>query len=64
MILIAFLAIGSIVKKPIVINNEFKIASIMTCKLSGDHRAIDGAVGAKLLKEFKNIIENPIKMLA
>jgi pyruvate dehydrogenase E2 component (dihydrolipoamide acetyltransferase) len=58
------LAIGSIVKKPIVINNEFKIASIMTCKLSGDHRAIDGAVGAKLLKEFKNIIENPIKMLA
>ena len=57
------LAIGSITKKPLVINNEIKIASCMTCKLSGDHRVIDGAVGAKLLKEFKSIIENPIKMI-
>lgn len=57
------LAIGSIIKKPLVINNEIKITSCMTCKLSGDHRVIDGAVGAKLLKEFKSIIENPIKMI-
>ena len=57
------LAIGSITKKPFVINNEIKITSCMTCKLSGDHRVIDGAVGAKLLKEFKSIIENPIKMI-
>ncbi|MDG2001416.1 MAG: pyruvate dehydrogenase complex dihydrolipoamide acetyltransferase [Alphaproteobacteria bacterium] len=57
------LAIGSITKKPLVINNEIKISSCMTCKLSGDHRVIDGAVGAKLLKEFKSIIENPIKMI-
>ena len=57
------LAIGSITKKPLVINNEIKITSCMTCKLSGDHRVIDGAVGAKLLKEFKSIIENPIKMI-
>ena len=57
------LAIGSITKKPLVINNEIKITSCMTCKLSGDHRVIDGAVGAKLLNEFKSIIENPIKMI-
>jgi len=57
------ITIGSITKKPIVINNEIKIANIMTCQLSGDHRVIDGAVGAKLLKEFKNIIENPIRMI-
>ena len=57
------LAIGSITKKPLVINNEIKIKNCMTCKLSGDHRVIDGAVGAKLLKEFKSIIENPIKMI-
>ena len=57
------LAIGSITKKPLVINNEIKITNCMTCKLSGDHRVIDGAVGAKLLKEFKSIIENPIKMI-
>ena len=45
------------------INDEIKIANMMTCQLSGDHRVIDGAVGAKLLKEFKSIIENPIKMI-
>ena len=57
------LAVGSITKKPIIINDEIKIANMMTCQLSGDHRVIDGAVGAKLLKEFKSIIENPIKMI-
>ena len=57
------LAIGSISKKPIVIDNEVKICNIMTCQLSGDHRAIDGAVGARLLKEFKSLIENPVKMI-
>ena len=57
------LAVGSISKKPIVIDNEVKICNIMTCQLSGDHRAIDGAVGARLLKEFKGLIENPVKMI-
>jgi len=57
------LAIGSIKKVPTVINNEIKICNIMSCQLSGDHRVIDGAVGAKLLNEFKIIIENPYKML-
>ena len=57
------LAVGSISKKPVVINNEVKICNLMTCQLSGDHRAIDGAVGAKLLKEFKSLIENPVKMI-
>jgi pyruvate dehydrogenase E2 component (dihydrolipoamide acetyltransferase) len=57
------LAVGSISKKPVVIDNEVKICNIMTCQLSGDHRAIDGAVGARLLKEFKSLIENPVKMI-
>ena len=57
------LAVGSISKKPIVIDNELIICNIMTCQLSGDHRAIDGAVGARLLKEFKSLIENPVKII-
>ena len=27
--------------------------------LSADHRAIDGATGAELLREFKHFVENP-----
>ena len=57
------LAVGRISKKPVIIDDEVKVANIMTCQLSGDHRAIDGAVGARLLQEFKSLIENPVKMI-
>ena len=57
------LAVGRISKKPVIIDDEIKVANIMTCQLSGDHRAIDGAVGARLLQEFKSLIENPVKMI-
>ena len=57
------LAVGRISKKPVIIDDEVKVANIMTCQLSGDHRAIDGAVGARLLQEFKSLIEKPVKMI-
>ena len=57
------LAVGSGEKRPIVINDEISIATIMTVTLSCDHRVVDGAVGAEFLSEFKNFIENPSLML-
>ena len=57
------LAVGAIKKLPTVVNDEVTISNTLSCQLSGDHRVIDGAVGAKLLNEFKSIIENPFKML-
>ena len=39
-------------------------ASIMTVTLSCDHRVVDGALGAHLLKTFKEFIERPITLLA
>jgi pyruvate dehydrogenase E2 component (dihydrolipoamide acetyltransferase) len=36
----------------------------MTCTLSCDHRAVDGAVGAELLQAFRSLIEEPLLMLA
>jgi len=38
-------------------------ASIMTVTLSCDHRVVDGALGAELLKTFKEIVEQPVTML-
>jgi pyruvate dehydrogenase E2 component (dihydrolipoamide acetyltransferase) len=35
----------------------------MACTLSADHRAVDGAVGARLLGAFKRRIEDPLEML-
>jgi pyruvate dehydrogenase E2 component (dihydrolipoamide acetyltransferase) len=57
------LAVGAGEKRPTVINEQIIIATIMTVTLSCDHRVVDGAVGAELLSEFKNFIENPSLML-
>ena len=35
------------------------VGTVMSCTLSGEHRAIDGATGAELLAEFRRLIEHP-----
>ena len=35
----------------------------MSCTLSCDHRAVDGAVGAQFLAAFKTLVEDPLTML-
>ncbi len=59
----AILAVGAGEDRPVVKSGAITIAKIMTCTLSVDHRVVDGAVGAKFLAEFKNLIEDPIRML-
>jgi len=58
------MAIGAGEKRPYVINDSLQIATVMSATGSFDHRAIDGADGAKLMKTFKRLIENPLGMLA
>ncbi len=58
------MAIGAGEKRPYVINDSLQIATVMSATGSFDHRAIDGADGAKLMKVFKRLIENPLGMLA
>ena len=57
------LAIGAGEKRPIVKGDEIKIANMMSVTLSTDHRTVDGALGAQLLKAFKGYIENPMSLL-
>ena len=46
----AILAVGAIVKKPVVnAEDEIVVGERMTVSLSGDHRVVDGAVGAEYL---------------
>ncbi len=58
------LAISAGIKKPVVIDDSVQIATIMAATGSFDHRAIDGATGAAFMKAFKEIVENPLGMLA
>ena len=58
------MAIGAGEKRPHVINDSLQIATVMSATGSFDHRAIDGADGAKMMQAFKRLVENPLGMLA
>jgi pyruvate dehydrogenase E2 component (dihydrolipoamide acetyltransferase) len=58
------MAIGAGEKKPWVIDDSLQIATVMSATGSFDHRAIDGADGARLMQAFKRLIENPLGMIA
>jgi pyruvate dehydrogenase E2 component (dihydrolipoamide acetyltransferase) len=60
----SILAVGAGTKKPIVKEDgTVSVATIMSLTLSVDHRAIDGALGAKFLAQITNYLENPLTML-
>ncbi|NIJ09165.1 pyruvate dehydrogenase E2 component (dihydrolipoamide acetyltransferase) [Sphingomonas vulcanisoli] len=58
------LAIGAGEKRPYVVGDALQIATVMSATGSFDHRAIDGADGAKFMAAFKRLVENPLGMLA
>jgi pyruvate dehydrogenase E2 component (dihydrolipoamide acetyltransferase) len=58
------MAIGAGEKRPYVIDDSLQIATVMSATGSFDHRAIDGADGARLMQVFKRLIEDPLGMLA
>ena len=57
------IALGSIIDEPLVKNNEIKIVKTVSYTLSVDHRIVDGATAAKLLKYFNFYINNPTAMV-
>lgn len=59
----AILAVGKIMKKPVVIDDQIVIRPMMNLTLSCDHRVIDGAQGARFLQRIKQILEEPLELL-
>ena len=60
----AILAIGAGEQRPVVKDGQLAVATVMSVTLSADHRVVDGALGAEWLQTFKQVIENPVLMLA
>ncbi|MEP7350367.1 MAG: pyruvate dehydrogenase complex dihydrolipoamide acetyltransferase [Sphingorhabdus sp.] len=58
------LAIGAGEKRPYIIDDALAIATVMCATGSFDHRAIDGADGAMLMKVFKELVEKPLGLVA
>ena len=57
------LAVGAGEQRPVVIDGNLAVATVMSVTLSADHRVVDGAVGARWLQAFKGFVENPVTML-
>ena len=55
---IAILGMGTITKKPVVINDAIAIRSMMYLSLSFDHRVVDGAQADKFLITIKDSLED------
>ncbi|MCS6986616.1 MAG: 2-oxo acid dehydrogenase subunit E2 [Sphingomonadaceae bacterium] len=58
------LAVGAGERRPVVTDDGIGAATLMSVTGSFDHRAIDGAVGARLLQAFRGFVERPLAMLA
>jgi pyruvate dehydrogenase E2 component (dihydrolipoamide acetyltransferase) len=55
----AILAVGSTEEKPVVVDGEVVVRPRMELTLTCDHRAVDGATGAKFLGDVKAFLEEP-----
>lgn len=53
------LGVGAARRRPVAAGDGVEVATIAACTLSADHRAIDGAIGARLLAAFRALIEEP-----
>jgi pyruvate dehydrogenase E2 component (dihydrolipoamide acetyltransferase) len=58
------MAIGAGEKRPYVVDGALAVATVMSATGSFDHRAIDGADGAKLMQAFKGLVEMPLGLVA
>ncbi len=58
----SIIAVGSILEKPVVNSGVIEVGHTMKSTISADHRSLDGAVAAKLLKDFSDILEDPFQI--
>ena len=57
------LAIGAIRDTPVVEEGRLVVGKRMKLTLSCDHRAVDGAVGARFMSTLQELLENPVSLL-
>ncbi len=59
----AILSVGAGEKRPVARGEALQVATVMTVTLTCDHRVVDGAIGARWLAAFKQLVEDPITMI-
>ncbi|MYD36985.1 MAG: 2-oxo acid dehydrogenase subunit E2 [Dehalococcoidia bacterium] len=57
------IAVGSVQSTPVARDGQVVVAEMMSATLSADHRATDGAEGARFMNEIRRILERPSLLL-
>jgi pyruvate dehydrogenase E2 component (dihydrolipoamide acetyltransferase) len=60
---VAILAVGTAEDQPVIVNGELKTRKRVRVTMSCDHRAVDGAVGARFLVTLRRLVENPLMLV-
>jgi pyruvate dehydrogenase E2 component (dihydrolipoamide acetyltransferase) len=59
----SILAVGKVEPKVVVRDGQMVIRQMMSMTFSGDHRVVDGAVGAQFLQVVRDLLEHPMRLL-
>ena len=59
----SIVAVGAVAEKAVVRDGKVVARKMMSATFSGDHRIVDGALGAQYLQELKALLEQPTKLL-
>ena len=58
------LGIGAGIEQPWNVDGQIGLATVMSATASFDHRVIDGAIAARFMAAFKEVVERPLALLA
>ena len=61
---VAILGVCAMQDKPVVVDGQITVRTMMNMCLTADHRVVDGALAAQFLHRVKTLMENPALMLA
>lgn len=59
---VAIVGFGTVIARPIAIGDKVEVRPVMTATLAADHRASDGHLGARFLKEIESQLQEPDKL--
>lgn len=60
----SIIAVGAVRDEPYAQDGEVRVGAVLTCTVSVDHRAVDGALAAEWMRAFVSTLEHPIQILA
>ncbi len=60
----AILSVGAVEERMVVRDGAPRVAAMMSVVMTCDHRALDGATGARWLQVFRDMLQEPASLLA